>query len=271
MDIVTRPMRGSASTGNGCVSPRSPRNDGTLLFAAEDYLAGTGSAATYSFASGAGYSADYNIDPIVFEPPVQIASSALEISAATAGGPRGGAEVPSDGATYKFAARTNGPARMGVLTASFAAGDPDTADRLAVARHAAVRHAKRCRSRPHALLCCKRAAAMSLSEPCNSASTRAIPTRLYRGAASMATTSRAIGARLDDAIVRLSYDKSQIGSTIYLKLVSFNLCSGGAQLADVTAFTHVITGPPRPPNVTGFAATIGPGGRDVVNDVALNS
>ena len=70
-------------------------------------------------------------------------------------------------------------------------------------------------------------------------------------------------ARLDDAIVKLSYDKSQIGSTIYLKLVSFNLWSGGAQqLADVTPYAHVITGPPRPPNVTGFtAAAIGRGGR----------
>src|SRR6185312_9711608 len=38
-------------------------DDGTLQFVAEDYLAGTGSAATYSFASGAGYSADYNADP----------------------------------------------------------------------------------------------------------------------------------------------------------------------------------------------------------------
>ena len=90
-------------------------DDGTLLFAAEDYLAGTGSAASYSFASGAGYSADYNIDPgdalapIVFEPPVQIASRALEIWLATAGGPLwGGADiyVSSDGTTYKLAART---------------------------------------------------------------------------------------------------------------------------------------------------------------------
>ena len=91
-------------------------------------------------------------------------------------------------------------------------------------------------------------------------------TYLRRGLYGTNIASHAIGAsfaRLDDAIVKLSYDKSQIGSTIYLKLVSFNLWSGGAQqLADVTAFTHVITGPPRPPNVTGFAAQqSGAGGR----------
>ena len=92
--------------------------------------------------SGAGYAADYNVDPgnalapIVFEPPAQIATSALEIWLATAGGPLwGGADiyVSSDGATYRLAARTNGPARMGALSASFAVGgDPDVVDTLAV-------------------------------------------------------------------------------------------------------------------------------------------
>jgi hypothetical protein len=271
-------------------------DDGTLLFAAEDYLAGTGSAATYSFASGAGYSADYNVDPgdalmpIVFEPAVQIASSALEIWLATAGGPLwGGADiyVSSDGATYKLAARTNGPARMGVLTATFATGsDPDTSDTLAVdlssSRGTLLSGTQSDADLGHTL--CYVASAPSGYELVSYESASLTGTNAYtlgtylrRGLYGTAIASHAIGAafaRLDDAIVKLSYDKSQIGSTIYLKLVSFNVWSGGAQqLADVTAYTHVITGPPRPPNVTGFAAqqsgVVVAFGWDAVSDVAL--
>ena len=252
-------------------------DDGTLLVAAEDYLAGSGSAATYAFASGAGYSADYNIDPgdalapIVFEPPAQIATSALEIWLATAGGPLwGGADlyVSSDGATYKLAARTNGPARMGVLTASFAAGgDPDMTDTLAVdlsASRGTLLSATQSDADLGHTLCYVASApngyelvsyeSASLTAP----NAYTLGTYLRRGLYGTGITGHASGAafaRLDDAIAKLPYDKSQIGATIYLKLVSFNLWSGGAQqLADVTAYAHIIAGPPRPPDVTGFAA-----------------
>ena len=271
-------------------------DDGTLQFTAEEYLAGTGSAARYSFASGTGYAADYNIDPgvalppIVFEPPVQIATSALEIWLATAGGPLwGGADiyVSSDGATYKLAARTNGPARMGVLTASFAAGaDPDKTDSLAVdlssSRGTLLSATQSDADLGHTL--CYVASApggyelvsyesASLTGP----NAYALGTYLRRGLYGTSIASHANGAafaRIDDAIVKLSYDKSQIGATIYLKLVSFNLWQGGAQqLADVTAYAHVITGPPRPPNVTGFAAqqsgAVVAFAWDAVGDVAL--
>jgi hypothetical protein len=270
-------------------------DDGTLLFAAEDYLAGTGSAATYSFASGAGYSVDYNVDPgdalapTVFEPPVQIASSALEIWLATAGGALwGGADiyVSSDGATYKLAARTNGPARMGVLTATFPTGsDPDTSDTLAVdlssSRGTLLSGTQSDADLGHTRCYVGNASGYELvsyeSASLTGANAYALGTYLRRGLYGTAIASHAIGAafaRLDDAIVKLSYDKSQIGSTIYLKLVSFNLWSGGAQqLADATAYTHLITGPPRPPNVIGFAAqqsgAVVAFGWNAVSDAAL--
>ncbi|HLI23197.1 MAG TPA: phage tail protein, partial [Stellaceae bacterium] len=252
-------------------------DDGTLLFAAEDYLAGTGSAATYSFASGSGYSADLNSDPgdalapIVFEPPVQIAASALEVWLATAGGPLwGGADiyVSSDGSTYRLAATTNGPARMGALTASLAAGgDPDTADTIAVdlssSRGSLLSGTQSDADLGHTLcyvadsgggyeLVSYETATLTGSYA------YALGTYLRRGLYGTGIAGHASGAafaRLDDAIVKLAYDKSQIGATIYLKLVSFNLWGGGAQqLADVPAYAHVIAGPPAPPDVTGFAA-----------------
>ena len=271
-------------------------DDGTLQVAAEDYLAGTGSAATYSFAAGSGYAADYDLDPgdalapLVFEPPVQIASSALEIWLATAGGPLwGGADiyVSSDGSTYKLAARTNGPARMGTLTATAAAGsDPDTADALAVdlssSRGTLLSGTRGDADLGHTL--CYVASAPSgyelvsyESASLTGANAYTLGTYLRRGLYGTAIASHASGAafaRLDDAIVKLSYDKSQVGTTIYLKLVSFNLWEGGAQqLADVPAYAHVIAGPPRPADVTGFAAqqsgAVVAFAWDAVNDVAL--
>src|SRR5690348_3870463 len=251
--------------------------DGMLQFAAEDYLAGTGSAAIYAFASGTGYAADYNVDPgdalapIVFEPPAQIATSALEIWLATAGGPLwGGADVyvSSDGATYKLAARTNGPARMGALSASFAAGgDPDMTDTLAVdlsaSRGTLLSGTQSDADLGHTL--CYVANAPTgyelvsyESASLTGANAYSLGTYLRRGLYGTTIAAHAAGAafaRLDDAIVKLSYDKSQIGATIFIKLVSFNLWEGGAQqLADVSAYAHVIAGPPRPANVTGFAA-----------------
>jgi hypothetical protein len=252
-------------------------DDGALLVAAEDYLAGTGSAASYSFAGGAGYAADYNADPgnalapIVFEPPVQIATSALEIWLATAGGPLwGGADiyVSSDGSTYRLAARTDGPARMGALSASFAAAaDPDRVDTLAVdlspSRGALLSGTQDDADLGHTLCYVGSAPGgyelvsyqtASLTAP----NAYSLGTYLRRGVYGTAIADHAGGAafaRLDDAIVKLSYDKSQVGATIYVKLVSFNLWGGGAQqLADVPAYAHVIAGPPRPPGVAGFAA-----------------
>jgi hypothetical protein len=271
-------------------------NDGTLLFAAEDYLAGTGSAATYAFASGSGYSADYNADPgnalapIVFEPPVQIAQAALDIWLATAGGPLwGGADiyVSSDGSTYKLAAVTNGPARMGALTASLAAGgDPDTVDTIAVdlspSRGSLLSGTQSDADLGHTL--CYVAGSGGGYElvsyetaTLTGSYAYALGTYLRRGLYGTTRASHASGAgfaRLDDAIVKLGYDKSQIGSTIYLKLVSFNLWGGGAQqLADVPAYAHVITGPPAPPDVTGFSAqqagAVVAFAWDAVSDVAL--
>jgi hypothetical protein len=62
-------------------------------------------------------------------------------------------------------------------------------------------------------------------------------------------------ARLDNQIFVYPYDVSQIGQTIYIKLAGFNIYGGGQQsLADVTAYAHVIAGPPAPPNVENFYA-----------------
>ncbi len=62
--------------------------------------------------------------------------------------------------------------------------------------------------------------------------------------------------RLDGSQFTFPYDKSQIGTNIYIKLLSFNLWGGGEYtLAEVQPFIHTIEGPPLPGTVQDFAAT----------------
>src|SRR5487761_668469 len=247
-------------------------DDGTLLVAAEDYLAGTGAAASYSFQQGAGYSVNYNADPgdalapIVFAAPVQIASGGLEVWLATAGGPNwGGCDVyvSSDGSTYKLAGRKHGPSRIGVLTAAFpAGGDPDTTDTLAVdlsaSAGALLSGTQQDADLGHTLCWVDGELIAYETATLTGANRYGLGTYIRRGLYGSAIAAHAAGsgfARLDDAVFTLAYDKSQIGAIIHIKLVSFNLYGGGLQsLASVADYTHTIAGPPPPANVTGFAA-----------------
>lgn len=247
-------------------------DDGTLTVAAEEYLAGTGSAATYSFASGTGYSADYDVDPgnalapIIFEPPVQIATTGLEVWLATAGGPLwGGCDIyiSSDGNTYRWAGRSEGPARIGLLSATFSAGsDPDRVDTLEVdlseSRGQLLSGTQNDADLGHTLCLVENELIAYETATLTGPYAYALGAYLRRGLYGTAIAAHAGGAafaRLDDAIVKFSYDKGQIGQTIYVKLVSFNLWGGGAQqIAAVPPYTHFIAGPPAPPDVGGFSA-----------------
>ncbi|HEY3919461.1 MAG TPA: phage tail protein [Stellaceae bacterium] len=251
-------------------------DDGTLLFAAEDYLAGTGSAATYSFASGSGYAADYNADPgnalapVLFEPTVELTQGGPELWLATAGGALwGGADiyVSSDGNTYKLAATTDGPARLGVLTAAFPAGaDPDTVDTLAVdlsaSRGQLLSGTQSDADLGNTLSWVDGELVAYETATLTGAYRYALGTYLRRGLYNGVITEHAAGAsfvRLDNAIVRLPYDASRIGQRLYIKLVSFNLWGGGQQqIADVIAYSCTITGAGLAaplPAVTGLSAS----------------
>jgi len=273
MDIVTlTDARLGLSRQWVRITEITENDDGTLLVAAEDYLAGTGAAASYGFQQGAGYSVNYNADPgnavapIVFEAPVQIAQSGLEVWLATAGGANwGGCDVyvSSDGSTYKLAGRKHGPSRMGVLATAFpAAADPDTVDTLAVdlseSGGALLSGTQQDADLARTLCWVDGEFVAYETATLTGASQYALGTYIRRGLYGSTIAAHAAGAgfvRLDDAIFSLSYDKSEIGATIHIKLVSFNLYGGGLQqLASVTDFTHTIAGPPPPANVTGFSA-----------------
>ncbi len=247
-------------------------DDYSLTMTAEEYLAGNGSAALYSFETGQGFSANYNESPgfanvpVVFEPPVQIATNTgLETWIATSGGALwGGCDIyiSSDDVTYKYVGRVNGPARQGELTTVLPVGsDPDTMDTLTVdlteSLSILLSGTQDDADQGHTL-CYVGGEMIAYQTATLTSAYKYSLTYLRRGMYGTTIASHSVGsdfARLDSQIFVYPYDLSQIGQTIYIKLCGFNLYGGGTQsLADVTAYAHVIQGPPVPPDVENFYA-----------------
>lgn len=254
-------------------------DDGTLSITAEEYLAGTGHAAQYAFQASQGFAADTNIPPgnintpLIFEAPVQIAATGLEVWVAVSGSNPawGGCDIwgSTDGNTYGLLGRVVGPMRQGVLSAVFPTGtDPDRANTLAVdlteSGGALQSGTQQDADLAHTLcyvdgeyVSYQQATLISTSKY-DLGSVPGTPGYLRRGLYNTMITTHAAGsqfARLDSQIFKYSYDKSKIGLTLYLKFLSFNLYGGAEQsLSQVSPYTHVIAGPPAPPNVTGFIA-----------------
>ncbi|HUC63441.1 MAG TPA: phage tail protein [Alphaproteobacteria bacterium] len=255
-------------------------SSGTLAVTAEEYLAGTGAAATYAFeiTSGKGINpmvAPGNaLAPVFIEPPDALTTSGLEVWIATAGGADwGGCDVwiSTDDATYKLAGRFNGRSRMGTLTAALGAVAPaatgptvDSSDTLAVDLSASA----------GVLLSGTEADALALDTLCfvdgelvayasatQTAANAYALTYLARGAYGTTIAGHAAGAafvRLDQGVFKYPYDASRIGQPIYVKLLSFNIFGGAEQsLADVSPYTYVPTGAALAsplPDVTGLVS-----------------
>lgn len=248
------------------------QDDYSLIFTAEEYLQGNGSAAQYGFQTGAGYSNNYNIDPgspnvpVIFEPPVQIATNTgLETWMAVSGGNLwGGAGVyiSTDDVTYKYVGRITGSARQGLLTTILPVGaDPDTIDTITVdltESNGELLSGTMDDADLGHTLCYVDGELISYQTATLTTANNYSLTYLRRGMYESPIGAHAKNsqfARLDNQIFVYPYDPSQIGTTIYVKLAGFNIWGGGQQsLADVTAVTHVIQGPPAPSNVINFGA-----------------
>ena len=246
-------------------------DDYTLTFTAEEYLAGNGSAPLYSFQENNGYNGNYNSSPgnantpVLFEPPIEISySGSLEVDIACSGGSNwGGCNVyiSSDGSTYKLAGRVNGPARVGQLTASLPAGtDPDTTDTLAVnlsPSFGSLISGTQSDADDYHTLCYCDGEYVSYETATLTSAYNYNLTYLRRGAYGSAIAAHSSGAhfvRMDDGVFAYPYSKSQIGLTIYIKLVSFNIFGGGLQaISSVTPTTYTIQGTPLPATVQNFS------------------
>lgn len=249
-------------------------NDGSFSMMVEEYLQGTGHSAQFSYQRSLGFAQNANQvpgsvnTPIIFEVPVQIAdNNGLEIAAIVSGGSNyGGCDiwVSTDDQTYKVFGRMFGSSRQGVLVNPLAlGGDPDTLNSIRVnltESAGTMNSGTQLDADLGHTLCWVDGEFISYQNATLlSQYFYSLGTYLRRGQYGSMISTHAAGSlfgRIDGSEFRFAYDKSLIGTTIYIKFLAFNAIGGAQQtLSDVNPYIHVIQGPPRPPNVTGFVAT----------------
>lgn len=249
-------------------------NDNDFSVEAEDFPLGVATNTLYPSQAGAGFSHNYNVapgnvnPPIIFEAPVELTTSGLEVyAAATGSDPNwGGCNVwvSLDGTNYRQVAKLSGGSRMGALTGPISAGvlpvgglgaqqliSGSAADAAAYNTLCFVGTATNPEYLAYTTAALTGPGAYNLSG-------------LVRGIYSTAQVAHATSdpfVRVDAAIAKSgSLDLSRIGSTISFKFTSFNIYGGGEQgLADVSPYTYTIAGymaalPPKTP--TGFVANM---------------
>lgn len=245
--------------------------EGLLTVTAEEMPYGVSQPALYPHTGGAGYQPNFNIAPpnsnapLIFTPPLELATSTLELWMAACGPVGwGGCNVwvSSDGNTYKQVGTMHGNSRMGVLSSVLAAGaDPDVVNtahvNLAQSLGVMFSGTQADADLLHTL-CYVDGEFISYQDAVLVAANQYDLSYLRRGAYGSQVSAHAAGApfaRLDDAIFKLPYTADQIGTTLWVKLQAFNQYQGGYQdLATVGATSMVIPAPPVPGNVSNFAA-----------------
>lgn len=239
-------------------------DDASLSISAEEYLAGTGSASLYSFQQGIGFSGNYNVAPgnvnmpVIFEPTAALAEN-LEVWLAISGGPLwGGCDVyiSNDGTSYRNVGTVTGSARTGLLTSTLSSVVPSA---TGVTIDAINTLAVNCQQSDAQLLSASQNDALSLATLCYvdgeyiayenallSGANSYDLSWLVRGAYGTVPKMHPVGAqfaRLDNSIFSFSYTQDFIGTTVYIKLVSFNIYGGGRQLiSEVQPYAYTLTG-----------------------------
>lgn len=246
---------------------------GEITLQVEEVAVGTASAPLYGRQAGSGYIPNYNVapgavnTPIIFDAPPELATTGgLETWCAVSGldSNWGGADVwlSSDDVTYQRIGRIFGPSRMGVTTATLAAGlDPDTVNSLSVDLSQSlgtILSGTKEDADAYHTACYVGGEVVSYQTATLTAANKYDLTYLRRGAYNTLNAAHAIGSpfcRIDEALFKFAFSKDQIGATIYVKLTSFNGYGGGQEdLASVTAYPHLIEGPTRPLKVQNFVA-----------------
>lgn len=200
--------------------------------------------------------------PVIFDAPAEITSTGLETWIAVSGGENwGGCEIwiSEDDVTYKNIGKIDRPARHGILTSELLAANSsiDPINTLEVQLLSGD------------LLSGSRTDAENLNTLCwvddellayETASL--VDNQKYnlhylnRGAGNTAIVSHPVGSkfvRLDDAIFKYAFNKTEIGKKIFIKFTSFNTFGMSEQsLADVEEYEHTLTAQ-EPPNVSNIA------------------
>ena len=233
--------------------------EGVLSVKAEDYPLGVHTVSEYPTQPSLGYSADYNVSPgnahapVIFEAPLQLTGGEPQIWMATAGGDMwGGAEVwvSTDGDSYTRVGAVNHKARFGSLTAALPNGAVfDRTNTLSVEISAGqITGGTEQDSRDLLTLCYVDGEFLAYANAELKGVGRYTLGNLTRGAYGSAIDAHAAGsqfARIDEALFRYAVPRNWIGRTVWVKLVSYNVFSGGIQdLASVPAYSYTIKGAP---------------------------
>lgn len=254
--------------------------DGTLTINAEEYLAGTGGAPAYGSQGNSGAGLAFNEDPgnvtavTIFDTAIEATDSGqLEVWVAACGGPAWGgyeAWISTDGVTYAFVERVEGASRMGVLTGTFASGsDPDTTNTLSVdlTESSGQLTGGSANDADTGVTDCWVDGEFVSYEQATLTSTYHYDLGkhggsagyLRRGRLGSQISSHSIGAafvRLDGNVLSIAYDKSNVGTTFYIKFVSINVFGGGKQdISSLSPYTHTIGGPPTVYGASSLTAT----------------
>lgn len=238
-----------------------------LTITAEEWPFGTGTATLYTTQNTGGTVPNVNADPGAAAAPLVINSPALwaqdpatpEVALFTAGGALwGGCEVwvSTTGTSYARAGYVNNPGRFGTLTGALAAWGGGTAQDNTNTISVTMPNGGTLSSVDNATA----AAGLNLISIVNpdgtvemisfQTATLTGPgaynlTGLYRGLYGTVPGSHLSGAswgKLDNAAFRYQIPASQVGSMLYIKLVSFNIYGGGLrQISAETAYTFTPT------------------------------
>ncbi len=246
-------------------------DDRSLSITAEEYLEGTGAAPLYAHARPSGYVPNYNLPapnalpPITFDAPVQIGNvMGMETILCTngSGSNWGGCDIwiSQDNVTFKYAGTLLGGTTMGTLSANFASGsDPDTVNTLAVnlaesegtllpGTQADADHGNTLCIVDGELVTYEQAS-LTAQYTYNLGKNGATPGYLRRGFYGTSIAAHSAGASFarlrEGSYFTVGYDSTDIGQTIYVKLLSFNPYGGGKQTLDqVSSYSHTLAAPP---------------------------
>ena len=233
--------------------------EGVLSVKAEDYPVGVYTTSEYPTQPSLGYSADYNVSPgnahapVIFEAPLQLTGGEPQIWMATAGGDMwGGAEVwvSTDGDSYTRVGVVNHKARFGSLTTALPSGAVfDRTNTLSVEISAGqITGGTEQDSRDLLTLSYVDGEFLAYANAELKGVGRYTLGNLTRGAYGSAIDSHAAGsqfARIDETLFKYPVPRNWIGRTVWVKLVSYNVFSGGIQdLASVPAYSYTIKGAP---------------------------
>lgn len=233
--------------------------EGVLSIKAEDYPVGVYTVSEYPTQPSLGYSADYNVSPgnahvpVIFEAPLQLTGGEPQIWLATAGGDMwGGAEVwvSTDGDSYTRVGAVNHKARFGSLTAALPNGAVfERTNTLGVEISAGqLTGGTEQDSRDLLTLCYVDGEFLAYANAELKGVGRYTLGNLTRGAYGSTINAHAAGsqfARIDEALFKYAVPRNWIGRTVWVKLVSYNVFSGGIQdLAEVPAYSYTIKGAP---------------------------